>query len=440
MILSGWGNFPRLDVHLLRPRNLDDLRLALSRGPLIARGNGRAYGDSAINPAQTIDMRSFNRMCAFDSTSGQLIAEAGVLLADIISIFLPRGWFPAVTPGTKFVTLGGMIAADVHGKNHHCDGSIRNFVDWIEILDGNGNIRQCSREEDSTLFEYTIGGMGLTGVILRAAIRLRPVESGWIVQNLRPAATLSEAIRLFDENPTAAYSVAWIDCLARGQKMGRSLVMFGEHATRADLPAERRDKPFSIPARRAKRFPFDAPSFVLNPWSLALFNEAYYRNGRRRAGRSLLDWDAYFYPLDSIHDWNRLYGRKGFAQFQCVLPLVSSDLGMRVLLDTISKSGQGSFLAVLKRFGAEGGGLSFPMEGYSLALDFPIHRNTIDLLKRLDSIVLDFGGRFYLAKDARMSADVFSRSEQRRAAFLDTRMKEGWRAHFTSAQSERLGI
>jgi decaprenylphospho-beta-D-ribofuranose 2-oxidase len=440
LILSGWGNFPRLDVHLLRPRNLDDLRLALSRGPLIARGNGRAYGDSAINPAQTIDMRSFNRMCAFDSTSGQLIAEAGVLLADIISIFLPRGWFPAVTPGTKFVTLGGMIAADVHGKNHHCDGSIRNFVDWIEILDGNGNIRQCSREEDSTLFEYTIGGMGLTGVILRAAIRLRPVESGWIVQNLRPAATLSEAIRLFDENPTAAYSVAWIDCLARGQKMGRSLVMFGEHATRADLPAERRDKPFSIPARRAKRFPFDAPSFVLNPWSLALFNEAYYRNGRRRAGRSLLDWDAYFYPLDSIHDWNRLYGRKGFAQFQCVLPLVSSDLGMRVLLDTISKSGQGSFLAVLKRFGAEGGGLSFPMEGYSLALDFPIHRNTIDLLKRLDSIVLDFGGRFYLAKDARMSADVFSRSEQRRAAFLDTRMKEGWRAHFTSAQSERLGI
>jgi hypothetical protein len=206
------------------------------------------------------------------------------------------------------------------------------------------------------------------------------------------------------------------------------------------LPAERRDKPFSIPARRAKRFPFDAPSFVLNPWSLALFNEAYYRNGRRRAGRSLLDWDAYFYPLDSIHDWNRLYGRKGFAQFQCVLPLASSDLGMRVLLDTISKSGQGSFLAVLKRFGAEGGGLSFPMEGYSLALDFPIHRNTIDLLKRLDSIVLDFGGRFYLAKDARMSADVFSRSEQRRAAFLETRMKEGWRSHFTSAQSERLGI
>lgn len=440
MILSGWGNFPRLDARLSRPRTMDDLRLALSRGPLIARGNGRAYGDSAINPAQTIDMRSFNRMCAFDSTSGQLIAEAGVLLADIISVFLPRGWFPAVTPGTKFVTLGGMIAADVHGKNHHCDGSIRNFVDWIEILDGNGNIRQCSREEDSVLFDYTIGGMGLTGVILRAALRLRPVESGWIVQNLRPAATLSEAIRLFDENPTAPYSVAWIDCLARGQKMGRSLVMFGEHATRADLPAERRDKPFSIPARRAKRFPFDAPSFVLNPWSLALFNEAYYRNGRRRAGRSLLDWDAYFYPLDSIHDWNRLYGRKGFAQFQCVLPLASSDLGMRVLLDTISKSGQGSFLAVLKRFGAEGGGLSFPMEGYSLALDFPIHRNTIDLLKRLDSIVLDFGGRFYLAKDARMSADVFSRSEQRRAAFLDMRMKGGWRSHFTSAQSERLGI
>jgi FAD/FMN-containing dehydrogenase len=440
LILSGWGNFPRLDACLLRPRNMDDLRLALSRGPLIARGNGRAYGDSAINPAQTIDMRSFNRMCAFDPTSGQLIAEAGVLLADIISVFLPRGWFPAVTPGTKFVTLGGIIAADVHGKNHHCDGSIRNFVDWIEILDGNGNIHKCSREEDSALFEYTIGGMGLTGVILRAAIRLRPVESGYIAQDLRPAASLSEAIRLFDENPTASYSVAWIDCLARGQKMGRSLVMFGEHATREELPAERRDKPFSTPSRRAKTFPFDAPSFVLNPWSLALFNEAYYWNGRRRAGRSLLDWDTYFYPLDSIHDWNRLYGRKGFAQFQCVLPLASSDLGMRVLLDTISKSGQGSFLAVLKKFGAQGGGISFPMEGYSLALDFPIHRHTIDLLKRLDSIVLDFGGRFYLAKDARMSADVFSRSEQRRAAFLDMRMKEDWRSRFTSAQSERLGI
>ncbi len=441
MKLSGWGRYPVLEANVHEPRSVNALRdLVRSKPTLIARGNGRAYGDSAINPAATIQTRHLNRMLSFDPETGLLIAEPGVLLGDVISAFLPRGWFPLVTPGTKFVMLGGAIAADVHGKNHHKDGSFRSCVEWIDVMDGTGEILRCSRTEHATLFDHTLGGMGLTGVITQAAIRLQPVETAWVRQSVHPAANLKAAMDVFEANPQATYSVAWIDCLAAGGALGRSLIMLGEHARVSDLAQSKRHKPFEVPRKTKRKVPFDAPSFLLNALTVRAFNALYYWAGSRKTGCQVVDWDTYFYPLDAILQWNRIYGRKGFAQFQCVLPLDASEAGLSALISAISKASAGSFLAVLKRFGAQESAFSFPMEGYTLALDFPISPASLRLLNELDRITLDHGGRFYLAKDSRMSAETFAASDTRIQAFRIQRKDNNWQATLSSAQSERLDL
>ncbi len=441
MKLSGWGRYPVLEARTHRPRSVDALRdLLLSEPHLIARGNGRAYGDSAINTSATIETRYLNRMIAFDPASGLLAAEAGVLIGDIITAFLPRGWFPMVTPGTKFVTLGGAIAADVHGKNHHKDGSFRSCVDWIDVMGPDGAVRRCSATEDAALFDHTLGGMGLTGIILRAAIRLRPVETGWIRQTTIAAPDLETAMSAFEETQDATYSVAWIDCLGTGANLGRSLVVLGEHAARADLSPQQAQMPLRIKPKRKLSVPIDFPAFALNGLTVRAFNALYYRAGARKTGTRLVDWDSYFYPLDAILGWNRIYGRKGFAQFQCALPLDNSESGLRGLLAEIAKTGSGSFLAVLKRFGKQDSAFSFPMEGYTLALDFPVSPKTLALLERLDRITIAHGGRFYLAKDSRMSAATLSASDTRAADFHAHRDSHGYTSRFRSAQSERLAL
>ncbi|PQO21919.1 FAD-linked oxidase [Rhodobacteraceae bacterium WD3A24] len=441
MRLSGWGRYPVLDARIHAPRNLEALRdLVLSEPSLIARGNGRAYGDSAINAAATIEMRYLNRMIAFDPTSGQLVAEAGVLLGDIIAAFLPGGWFPMVTPGTKFVTLGGAIAADVHGKNHHKEGSFRACVDWIDVMGADGTIQRCSREQDPVLFDHTLGGMGLTGIIIRAAIHLRAVETGWIRQTTIPAPNLNTAMAAFNQVQDATYSVAWVDCLGTGASLGRSLVMQGEHAASVDLPPERAHAPFDIKTKRRWKIPFDFPSFTLNRFSIRAFNALYYWARSRKTGTQLVDWDSYFYPLDTILGWNRIYGRRGFVQFQCVLPLEASEAGLSALLQETSEAGAGSFLAVLKRFGPQESPFSFPMDGYTLALDFPVGAKMLALLERLDRITIDHGGRFYLAKDSRMSAGTLRAADKRIDDFRCMRKKRGASDRFCSAQSERLAI
>ena len=441
MMLSGWGRYPVLKADVCAPRSLEALKNIVRQKPnLIARGNGRAYGDSAINKAATLEMRNLNRMLAFDPESGQLIAEPGVLLGDVIAAFLPQGWFPLVTPGTKFVTLGGAIAADVHGKNHHKDGSFRSCVDWVDVMDATGVVTRCSHRDNSRLFDHTLGGMGLTGIITKAAIRLKPVETAWIRQSTHPAPNLKSAMDLFEANHDATYSVAWIDCLAGGTDLGRSLVMLGEHAAPSELPNAKRKNPFNVPTKSKRSVPFDFPGFALNRLTVRAFNALYYSAGARKTGSQLVDWDSYFYPLDAILQWNRIYGRKGFAQFQCVLPLDTSQDGLSTLLKTISEAGAGSFLAVLKRFGAQTSALSFPMEGYTLALDFPINPQTLSLLDTLDRITLDHGGRFYLAKDARMSAETFAASDNRVEAFRAERKDNNWQTRFASAQSERLAL
>ena len=445
MMLSGWGRHPALDCRLERLRRWEDLPGLLHRGTtLIARGNGRAYGDAALNPNLTLSTLAMNRMRAFDAGTGLLDCEAGVLLADILETFAPRGWFPPVVPGTQFVTVGGMIAADVHGKNHHADGTFGAHVESLTLAGADGAMRTCSRAENADLFRATLGGMGLTGVILSARFRLRPIETAYLMAETLAARNLDEAMALFEASRDWPFSVAWIDCLARGAGLGRSLLTRGAFMDAGALPRSLASSPL-VPASRGKlRVPFDAPSALPNRVSIGFFNEFYYRRGRRRVrtGARPVHFDRFFFPLDRIEAWNRLYGRRGFVQYQCVLPKGGSAAGVAALLECAAASGQGSFLAVLKLFGSAGDGLmSFPMEGYTLALDFPVRRGTAALLDGLDEITHRHGGRVYLAKDAHCTPERVREGYPRLGAFEAVRAEAaGGRPRFVSELSRRLAL
>jgi len=434
--LSGWGRFPRLDCRVLSPDGPDAALAAIAHEPsLIAFGNGRAYGDAALNPEATLAMAACAGIEAFDPATGRLTCRAGTMLADLIAAFVPRGWFPPVTPGTRFVTVGGMIAADVHGKNHHHAGTFGAHVAWLDLALADGRVLRCAADENAEIFGATCGGMGLTGVILRAAFTMIPIETRMIRQETRRAPGLAAVMDQFEATPDWPYSVAWIDCLSRGAALGRSVLSLGAHATTAEAPA-------APPARaRARRMRFDLPGFALNRWSVRAFNALYYRAGR--PGTALVDLEPFFYPLDAILEWNRIYGRSGLFQYQCVLPLEASRAGLATLLDRIAASGAGSFLSVLKRFGnAPGrcpGLLSFPMEGYTLALDFRATEANLRLATELDAIVADHAGRLYLAKDARMHPNML-RCYPGLERFRAVRHAIDPAGKFASAQSRRLGL
>ena len=402
MRLCGWGRYPVLDCRVEHLRRSEELPGLLDRGTtLIARGNGRAYGDAALNPALTLSMLAMDRMQAFDTKTGLLTCEAGVLLAGILETFVPRGWFPPVVPGTKFVTVGGMIAADVHGKNHHREGTFGAHVESLTLVTADGELRVCSRSENTDLFRATLGGMGLTGVILSASFWLKRIETAFVMAETLAARDLDETMALFDESHNWPYSVAWIDCLARGARLGRALVSRSTTMARRSLPERLSSGPLRPAPVSKLTVPVDAPSVLLNRISISIFNELYYRQGRMRTRTRSVHFDPFFFPLDRVKAWNRLYGHQGFVQYQCVLPKDESLTGIAALLQRITTAGQGSFLAVLKLFGRSGEGLmSFPMEGYTLALDFPMRPGTLELLKELDGITHKHGGRVYLAKDA----------------------------------------
>ena len=441
--LSGWGRYPVVECVVESPRQWRDLRqLTDQSGTLIARGNGRAYGDAALNGNRTVSMLGMDRMQAFDPETGVLTCESGVLLRSIIEAFLPRGWLPVVVPGTAWVTVGGMIAADVHGKNHHRDGSFGKHVESVCLLVGDGELVSCNRTENTGLFFATVGGMGLTGVIVSASFRMRRIETSYVAVETLAAHDLEDAMALFEASRQWPYSVAWIDCTARGSTLGRSLLYRGRHLERQALPG---GPPWNIrrPRRRALAVPADAPEALLNRRSASLFNALYYSSGRRRgkAGPRLTPIDSYFFPLDRLTNWNRLYGRRGFTQYQCVLPKSESQFGVRALLERVTASRSGAFLGVLKLLGEPGVGyMSFPMEGYTLALDVPVRPGTAELLEDLDEITQAHGGRVYLAKDA------FCRPERLRLGypsierFRIVRQRTGGTGNFASVLSERLGL
>lgn len=440
MTLSGWGNFPRVACRTATVGSADEARAAVRAAPVIARGAGRSYGDASLQPNMTLLTRRLDRLIAFEPTRGRLACEAGVTLATLLEVFLPRGWMVPVTPGTKFATIGGMIAADVHGKNHHVAGSFGRHVEALTLMLADGRVIECGPDRHPDLFAATIGGMGLTGLILAAQFRLQPVETAWMRQETVRVPGLDAAIDAFDESAGWTYSVAWIDCLSGGRDLGRCLLSRGELARLEDLPPALRVRPLSPQPRRPRRVPADFPAWALNRWSVKSFNALYYRLSPRRASPRLVDLDTVFYPLDAILEWNRIYGRHGFTQYQCVLPRSASRPGLDRLLRTIQRAGMGSFLAVLKLFGPQEGMMSFPMEGFTLALDFPVRPPTFALLRELDAIVADHGGRLYLAKDACSTPAMLRTGYPALDQFRDIRDRWGAAGRMQSLQAERLEL
>jgi FAD/FMN-containing dehydrogenase len=372
-------------------------------GTTLAFGNGRSYGDSCLAASgQVVQMLPLDRVIAFDPATGVLRAESGITLEQILEIAIPHGWMLPVTPGTKYATLGGAIANDVHGKNHHVRGTFGRHVDAFGLLRSDGVEIVCTPADHAALFEATIGGLGLTGIVTWAELRLIPVRSSLIDVTSVRFGNLDEFFLLSEElDAKHEYSVAWVDCLSRGSALGRGIFMVGDHSIHGALDVNRRKK---------RTVPITPPFSLINGPTLHAFNELYYHRQRGDRVWSRVGYDSYFYPLDSLLHWNRIYGRAGFQQYQCVVPSEHSRDAIRAILLTISASGSGSFLAVLKRCGdiASPGLLSFPMPGASLALDFPQNeaRNG-PLFARLDQIVREAGGRLYPAKDAHMTGADF---------------------------------
>ncbi|RON63714.1 FAD-binding oxidoreductase [Pseudomonas fluorescens] len=410
MSLYSWGRYPdkpqTANACSWRSEIPSRVEQIIARhGSTLAYGNGRSYGDSCLAASdQVLSMRSLDRFISIDWEQGIVVAEAGVTLGEILAITIPQGWFLPVTPGTQFATLGGAIANDVHGKNHHLRGTFGNHVRHFGLNRHGQTQVTCSPTENPELYAATIGGLGLTGVIIWAEIQLMPIRSSQIDSTLVRFDNLGEFFALSAElDHQHEYSVAWIDCLAKGDKTGRGVFIVGDHARYGSLDVHERAK---------RTVPLTPPISLINNLSLHAFNEAYWRLHPAQRTPKRVSYEPFFYPLDGILHWNRIYGRRGFQQYQCVIPEDSAEKAIRALLTSIAASGQGSFLAVLKRCGdiASPGLLSFPQAGTSLALDFPQTAALLPLFKRLDAIVSEAGGRLYPAKDAHMSGSDFRKA------------------------------
>ena len=425
---SSWGRWPR-HTHAQCVPVQDRFRVPdFGDGTtFLPWGNGRSYGDSCQNAdGRLLLTQGIDRFIAFDADRGVLECEAGVQLADIIELVLPKGWFVPVTPGTRFVTVGGAIANDVHGKNHHRAGSFGHHVLGFELLRSDGSIRWCEPAgEQAEWFAATVGGLGLTGLIRRARLQLRRVPGPWLAGQSHRFGNLAEFFALSRESDREyEYTVSWLDCTARGHSLGRGVFMRGNHAA-IEGP---------LPRERTLRVPFTPPISLINRVSLRAFNRLYYARSSAECANATWHYLPFFYPLDAVLEWNRVYGPRGFFQYQCAVPPESAPDALTEMIETIARSGSGSFLAVLKMFGDQPstGMLSFPRPGATLALDFPNQGEaTLRLLGRLDQITCAAGGAVYPAKDARMSALAFQQyfpRWQEFSAYVDPRFSSSfWR-------------
>jgi len=431
--LSGWGRHSAQG----RERVGEDLE-RMSRGASLSRGLGRSYGDASLPSEEqphVLNTTYADRILSFDETTGAIRAEAGLSLNELNRLFMPRGYFTPVSPGTSFVTLGGMVAADVHGKNQHKDGDFGDHVTSLKMRVADGRVVECSPEHHADLFRATVGGMGLTGHVLEVEFGLRSIPSQWVWQESRRIHDIDEFQDALEEAaPIWPYTMGWIDGLARGRHMGRGILMAGRWAE----PSEAPEKPPSKGLR--PRLHFDWPSWVLNGLTIRMFNELYYRKqwGQRSSG--IVSNRSFTYPLDSIRSWNRMYGRRGFTQYQCVLPREAGRGSARRVLDVLTSRGGASFLCVIKDFGREGPGvLSFPRPGITLALDIAVRDDTRALVDALNEQVLREGGRIYLAKDSFTRREHFEAMEgERLTEFREIRDKWDPERRFRSAQSVRL--
>lgn len=437
--LANWGNYPVISCDETTFTQVDQVEdMISSHSSIIARGNGRCYGDASL-ATNSVSTLKFDKVLQFDTSTGVFECQSGITLDQILEIAVPKGWFLPVTPGTKFITVGGAVASDVHGKNHHAEGSFSNHIIDMDVITGKKETLTCSKEVLPDLFWATCGGMGLTGIITRVKFGLKKIETAYIKQKQIKARNLDELIRLFEEYNQYTYSMAWIDCLQKGDSFGRGILIVGEHATREELNAQQAAAPLSLPDKRPLSVPFNFPSFALNTFTVKAFNWLYYAKNTKREINNVIPYEPFFYPLDAILHWNRGYGKAGFVQYQFVLPLDKKE-GLVEILKRISDAGLGSFLAVLKVFGHQDDLISFPRQGYTLALDFPVRKGLFAFLDELDEVVLQYGGRLYLSKDARMKKDVFWQSYPNAQRFAEIVKAYNGDKIFHSVQSERLGI
>lgn len=426
--VTNWGNFPIVEKEMRSEDSFQKIKeFVLTHNEVIARGNGRCYGDASLGE-HIFSTKKLNKFISFDRLNGVIECESGVLLSDVLEIAVPQGYFLFVTPGTKFVSVGGAIASDVHGKNHHSEGCFSEYVIEFKLMIETGDIITCSRDENPEKFWSTIGGMGLTGIILTAKFRLKNIQTAYIRQESIKAENLDEIFKLFEESESWTYNVAWIDCLQKGKNIGRSILMRGEHAFQHELPQKFRDQPLRLKKKFEPKVPFYFPGFVLNAFTVKIFNYFYFKKQSKKEVTDFIDYETFFYPLDFVRDWNRIYGKSGFIQYQMMIPKEKGKEGMRKILETIANSGNGSFLAVLKLYGKENPQAynSFPFEGYSLALDFKVNSKLRKLIDRLDDIVEEYHGKIYLTKDS------MSRSS------LTNYLKNVQSSKFVSLQHKRI--
>lgn len=423
---ESWGRYPKLRAELQPLSWTTDFPLReMPKGRMLPVGAGRSYGDVCLLEDGTLlHARGMDRMLHFDPATGLLRCEAGVTLAEILDFAVPLGFFLPVTPGTKYVTVGGAIANDIHGKNHHIAGTFGSHVLRFELVRSDGSHILCSTRENRDWFAMTIGGMGLTGLITWAEVRLRPIVSRGINYRGDKFVGFNEFLEISRAASNVEYTVAWLDCVSTGKNFARGIFMQGTHAETPE-PLHRSKEP-------KLTFPIDLPQWTLNKASVGLFNFAYYNKQRKKTVTSVVDYEPFFYPLDSVLKWNRLYGKAGLLQFQNVLPWDEDQRGLTEIMKAITRSGLASFLAVLKVFGdvPSPGVLSFPKPGITLALDFPIREDvSFDLLDRLASITLEHGGRMYPAKDARMTAaqyQAFYPEWEQFSAYVDPAFDSGF--------------
>ena len=439
--LSGFGKYPKALCKVTRPPGIFDLTEILKQNSIIPRGLGRSYGDASLNDTGIVtESVLMNRFISFDEETGVLRCEAGVTYKDLLDTFVIRGWFPGVTPGTKYVTMGGAIASDVHGKNHHKVGSFSSFVKSFKILTATGEVMECSRTENPDLFWATVGGMGLTGFILECEIQLKKISSPFIYNKAIKLANLDVLFDKIEEySDSYHYSVAWIDVVAKGSSYGRGILLLGNNAEIDELPEKLKKKSLVKYIEKKIAVPFEIPFNTLNKLTVSLFNAGIYMKARNT--EDFQHYDKYFYPLDFVLDWNHIYGKSGLVQYQLNVPFDKGKEAIDKVLKKVVSYGGGSFLAVIKKMGAQDGILSFPFNGYTLSMDFPVKKGTIEMCRELDKTVLEYGGRTYLTKDSVLDEKTFKQMYSGLwEKWMKIKMKYDPENKFTSNMARRIGL
>ena len=431
MKISGWGRYSFVNAQIYKVKNLIEIEnIIKKKRNIIARGFGRSYGDSANNEV-VIDTTQLNKILEFNNTDGIITCESGVSIQEINKLTINQGWFMPVTPGSSYITIGGAIASDVHGKNHHLDGTLSKHLLTLKLMLSDGEIITLSENMNGDLFNATCGGMGLTGIIISATIKLKSIQSSQIQNKTIKTSSLEETCEEFENNSLVSYSVAWVDCLAKGKNLGRSLLFLGEHLQNSE---------FKYQIKVQKNVPAKICSLFLNKSLIKIFNKIYYHKNLKIINKQI-SLDDYFYPLDGLMNWNLLYGEKGFIQYQFVIPKINGIQVLKEILNIITEYNQTPFLGVLKIFGPKNKNyLSFPIEGYSLALDFKINNNLFSLIDILDKKIIKNGGRIYLTKDSLMSEETFKICYPEWQIFQSIRSKYKVIEKFSSYQSRRLGL